>query len=92
MAPINVAWLFIWGLVFLLEGLAYHNKVKGDLISENVWKIRGTTLGRYLLWPAMTWLWYHFLMASPGLGFGTGDMIAITVGLLGALIWGRLSD
>ncbi len=80
MNPINVAWLALVALIFLLEGMAVKDQIKGNTISENLWKMRTTTLGRFILWPGLLWLCWHIL-ASGG-GFGWPDGVAIGVGVV----------
>ena len=87
MNEVNVIWLVVVAVIFLFEGIAAADNVKGNTISENLWKIRTTTVGRFILWPGFMWLNWHILASGGGIGWPDAVAVVVGAGIAGAIEW-----
>ena len=83
-APLVPAFLTIYAVAFVVllavEFFAIGRPGKGDTISEHFWALRRSPL----VWaavPAVTWVFFHFVLPWEPDGRVVNDVIYVTVGL-----------
>ena len=73
-----VGWIIIIALFMLNEGAA---AASGHGTFTAFWRtIRGTVIGRLVLWPLWAWLTWHLMIDNKG--FDWVDLLCLAVGLV----------
>lgn len=90
---ITITAAIVWAIPFLYalfaEGYMVGQGHNGVPLTTVLRAIRFDVVGRFLIVPFATWLYWHIVLRPSGTGTGRQDLIPVALGLLLALLYGK---
>ena len=90
---VTITAAIIWAVPILYsllaEGYMIGQGHAGVPLTSVLRAIRFDLVGRFILVPFATWLYWHIILRPAGMGVGRQDLIPIVAGLLLAMVYGR---